>query len=632
MVLPVIRVEVTADTAEATRNVDQFSNELNKLPRSSRTATRGTTGLSRAFGVLGNASGQTRSRIQNVGFQIQDLVVQLQGGTSATVALSQQLPQLASAFGAVGAIVGTGIGLAIPALSIAFQSLGSESRDLGEQLEDLEEKVNNYIDASRRADLTTGELREEFGRLTPEILSAADALADFSRREAQREIDAISQSLAGLFGVAGSGEQRTAIADFFDVNILLAFTQAQRDAREEARLLTSEFLNAQRALEAAEGNVEAQNDALSDLLRITRQLAQATGGVSAEEDELIQQIATAINETQRHITATEDATDQTAALALAMEGASAAATTLRSLADNLEAPIRNAADAAGDLATNLFEAARARAQIIADAERIGGGRGGDPRQFGFGAGDLATLRLSGGAFTANPDVPGAGRRGRRGAGGGDDRADIANLIEDLRTERELVEQFREEGLELLMQANEEELAVLGGFNEAKLRLEEEYQERLRNIKQRGADSDLAIAFGAGQEVLGALGAFNDKALRIAKVFGAAQALIGTYQGAAEALKLPFPANLAAAAQVISTGLGFVGAIRGVSSSGGGGGAGVAGAAGVGAAGAVAGPSPLNVRLSGLSPDSLFSGSQVSNLLDRLQDEAGDRGLILTVAQ
>jgi len=56
-------------------------------------------------------------------------------------------------------------------------------------------------------------------------------------------------------------------------------------------------------------------------------------------------------------------------------------------------------------------------------------------------------------------------------------------------------------------------------------------------------------------------------MKVAKVFGAAQALISTYQGAAEALKLPFPQNLAAAAAVIAKGIGLVNAIKGVSASG-----------------------------------------------------------------
>jgi hypothetical protein len=65
-----------------------------------------------------------------------------------------------------------------------------------------------------------------------------------------------------------------------------------------------------------------------------------------------------------------------------------------------------------------------------------------------------------------------------------------------------------------------------------------------------------------------MGQTNEKALKVAKAFGAAQALIGAYQGAAEALKLPFPKNIAAAATVLAKGISFVSAIKGVNKGGG----------------------------------------------------------------
>ena len=206
------------------------------------------------------------------------------------------------------------------------------------------------------------------------------------------------------------------------------------------------------------------------------------------------------------------------------------------------------------------------------------------------------------------------------------QARIEALVNSLQTEREILEEFRLEGLELLNLASEEELAALGGFNEAKLRLEQEYQDRLLGIKQKGADSDLATALGAGQNVLNALGSFNDKALRIAKVAGAAQAFISAQQGAAEALKLPYPANLIAASQVLATGLGFVSAIQGVSGGGGGGGGG-GGTSGVAAGGAGAVPQQAgqNVVID-LIGDTFSRGSTVS-LIERLNEEIRSGGRI-----
>ncbi len=211
------------------------------------------------------------------------------------------------------------------------------------------------------------------------------------------------------------------------------------------------------------------------------------------------------------------------------------------------------------------------------------------------------------------------RGGSRGSG----RGEIEALIESLQTEQETIEQFRLEGLERLKEASEEELELIGGFNEAKLRLEEEYNRRRSELAQKGADSNTSIALGSFQTILSGLGQFNSKALKAAKIAGAAQALVSTFQGAAKALELPYPYNLAAAANVIAQGLGFISQIKGAGGGGGGGGGG-------GTATAQAAPpppDPVQVSLSGINPDQLFTGAQFRSLLfDNLQAEAGDRGL------
>lgn len=60
-----------------------------------------------------------------------------------------------------------------------------------------------------------------------------------------------------------------------------------------------------------------------------------------------------------------------------------------------------------------------------------------------------------------------------------------------------------------------------------------------------------------QSILGSMG----QLFKGSKPIAAAQALINAYQGATEALKLPFPKNLAAFASVLATGLGAVQSIR-----------------------------------------------------------------------
>lgn len=125
---------------------------------------------------------------------------------------------------------------------------------------------------------------------------------------------------------------------------------------------------------------------------------------------------------------------------------------------------------------------------------------------------------------------------------------------------------------------------------------------------------------------------NDKLLKIGKSFAAAQALINAWSAHNQVLAdptLPWFAKAASALQVLGAGLGAVNAINSVSSSGGSAGGG--GAAVGGGGGTSAPQTPLDVRLSGLSADDMISGANMETLFDRLQDEAGDRGLRVSFA-
>lgn len=195
------------------------------------------------------------------------------------------------------------------------------------------------------------------------------------------------------------------------------------------------------------------------------------------------------------------------------------------------------------------------------------------------------------------------------------------LTEGLATEAEVVAQWYEEGQTVLEDALAKGLLTEEEYREQRERLEEEHQKRMNAIKQAGAAADLATVAGAGAEILNAIGQNNKKALKIAKVFGAAEALISTYAGAANALKLPFPQNLAAAASIIAKGIGFVNAIKSVGDNGSSGGGG--GSTGATSTATQALPQPTQTVAINLQGDT-FSRSSVEGLLEQIQSQL-DRG-------
>jgi tape measure domain-containing protein len=189
-----------------------------------------------------------------------------------------------------------------------------------------------------------------------------------------------------------------------------------------------------------------------------------------------------------------------------------------------------------------------------------------------------------------------GGTGRGGSGEEEDTGLLSRfqaLQDELRTQAEQVEIWYVEAQEALQWALENERLTLEEHAQMKLQIEQLYQEQLAAIRAQAANQNLS-AYG---DLMGGLAAIaqagGDRMTRIARIFGAAQALINTYVGASEALKLPFPANLAAAAKVIAAGMGFISAIRGSSTSGGGGGGSVStSSAPTGASGVTQSQTPL----------------------------------------
>lgn len=152
------------------------------------------------------------------------------------------------------------------------------------------------------------------------------------------------------------------------------------------------------------------------------------------------------------------------------------------------------------------------------------------------------------------------------------------------------------------------------------------------IRKSQSLTQMAIADTAGLAVRSTDGMVSSVLGSMSQLFtkskglAVAQALVNTWQGATEALKLPFPANIAAFAQTLATGMGAVSSIKSTSPGSGGSGA----SAAAGSAPAAAAPAPLQVQMSGISPSSLFSGAMLNELLDGLNDVAGDRGMVLSI--
>lgn len=110
-----LRVALGLDSAKFEAGVSRAGASTQALQRQFR-------GLSAAaarvdLDPINRQTRRGRVDVQGMAFQLQDLSVQLQAGTAASIALSQQLPQMLGSFGAFGAVLGLVAALGIPAVA-----------------------------------------------------------------------------------------------------------------------------------------------------------------------------------------------------------------------------------------------------------------------------------------------------------------------------------------------------------------------------------------------------------------------------------------------------------------------------------------------------------------------------------
>lgn len=212
---------------------------------------------------LATVSRGTGGGIQNVAFQIGDFATQVGAGTSASIALGQQLPQLLGGFGALGAVMGAAVAIAVP-LGAALMNTAEDAASLEERLDDLRGALRDYTQAVREADAPVEELIEKYGRAT----AAAGAFLDKLRESAAFEAEQLLQSqLTGIADQFGgfdrANDDPLGIGSAFEATMQRIGDQL--DASAEQVLEFVDDLEALRHAEGPEQAVEATRELLAAL-------------------------------------------------------------------------------------------------------------------------------------------------------------------------------------------------------------------------------------------------------------------------------------------------------------------------------------------------------------------------------
>lgn len=305
--------------------------------------------------------------------------------------------------------------------------------------------------------------------------------------------------------------------------------------------------------------------------------------------------------------AAQDAETATSALAGAAPGAGW-----------LAGAISDATTLAGTLWDAAAAAAAAREGQLADQyAAMGDDERGSQRLQGRSAGE----------FRRGAAIAARGRGGRAGGGGGGGGADqygseLQSLIESLRTEREIEEEWYQESLAILADRRAQEILGKQAHDEAMIALHEEYQRRIAEIDAQSMQSrlaDTANLFGALASIAEAGGRKQAKA---AATFAAIATTVNGYATAMDAARMAptLPGKIAAYAAWIGQTAKAVSAIRSAGGIGGSGGR----VAAQGITSQASGPT-VEYRVYGLDRSARYTGEEIAEIFDGLMEEGNRRG-------
>ncbi len=122
-------------TEEEKQKIGELTGQLFDMKRTADTAAGGNKGW--------------KTSMQQAGYQVQDFIVQVQGGQSALVAFAQQGSQLAGAFGPSGAVIGAVIALGSVIAGTLITSLNG-GKNAMDALKDAAESMDKVITISNQ--------------------------------------------------------------------------------------------------------------------------------------------------------------------------------------------------------------------------------------------------------------------------------------------------------------------------------------------------------------------------------------------------------------------------------------------------------------------------------------------------
>ncbi|MDM3249874.1 tail protein (tape measure) [Citrobacter sp. Cf072] len=247
-------------------------------------------------------TGKWKSSMQSAGYQVQDFIVQVQGGQSALVAFAQQGSQLAGAFGPGGAVVGAFIALSSVLAGVLITSLNG-GKNAMDALKDAAEAMDKVINVSINGVAALSDKYAYLAKTNAEVATLMRNQALLEYNEAINKIPkAISDASSSLlsFGDKALSAFSGGYASVDGFNERLASLEITTDNYAEA---VKQAYGAGQAFQATANSIGNTVGAVADKFGISEQKAfefskQLSDIAKNPTPEALQKLATELQNTQ----------------------------------------------------------------------------------------------------------------------------------------------------------------------------------------------------------------------------------------------------------------------------------------------------------------------------------------------